>query len=171
MLKEAYIYVCPAIKITEDTSTYIAVLPSKNSEDQLWKFNYTNLSSTCFSNMSPVSHFPTLSTRSVNHWMFIQSVRRVFPLNPVQMDWIHSATWETFLVVTNAPSDRMNGKCFSFQKDWRYMPMQCKKKSTTSVSFILRVFNQHRSRLLNKRIKLRIYFSYAPMHTSIRNYH
>lgn len=35
MLKEAYIYVCPTIKITEDTSTYIAVLPSKNSEDQI----------------------------------------------------------------------------------------------------------------------------------------
>lgn len=35
MLKEAYIYVYPTIKITEDTSTYIAILPSKNSEDQL----------------------------------------------------------------------------------------------------------------------------------------
>ena len=62
--------------------------------------------------------------------MFIHSVRRVLPLNPVQMDSIHSTAWKTFLVITNVPSDidRVNGKCFPFKNNCYCTPIRNNRK-------------------------------------------
>ena len=79
-----------AIKITEWYACIIVILFS--CWDASVKIQWQVLSSPMFfKRVPPISHFSTLSTRSVSHWgMFIHSVRRVLPLNPVQMDSIHS---------------------------------------------------------------------------------